>query len=102
MVGSHDNQDDGDFNALEPFFLQPYYFKSLSTVHTPVNFQKASKRIIFLDDVAYFVPFFFLTVCMPTTLFGQNLLKASAQSFQKIMHNHMQIYYCTVHWMQNT
>ena len=55
MVGSHDNQDDGDFNALEPFFLQPYYFESLSTVHTPVNFQKASKRIIFLDGVAYFV-----------------------------------------------
>ena len=55
MVGSHDNQDDGDFNALEPFFLQPYYFESLSTVHTPVNFQKASKRIIFFDGVAYFV-----------------------------------------------
>ena len=82
MVGSHDNQDDGDFN--------------------PSKFSESVKANNFFDDVAYFVPFFFLTVCMPTTLFGQNLLKTSAQSFQKIMHNHMQIYYCTVHWMQNT
>ena len=86
MVGSHDNQDDGDFNALEPFFfLQPYYFESLSTVHTPVNFQKASKRIIFLDGagVAYFVHtlafFSGQCACLYNTIWPK--------SFKKLAHN---------------
>ena len=86
MVGSHDNQDDGDFNALEPFFLQPYYFESLSTVHTPVNFQKASKRIIFLDGVAYLVHtylFFWTSVHAYNTIWPKSFKKPVHTIFPK-------------------